>query len=51
MKTSNDQLDATVVSRDAINTFPYLEDFNSFPNCSASAVHPCNIPFSSGWTN
>ncbi|MEZ4687937.1 MAG: hypothetical protein R3B47_18305 [Bacteroidia bacterium] len=53
MKTSNDLLEdaATVISRDPINAFPYLEDFNSFPTCAASSTTPCSLPFSSGWTN
>ena len=53
MKTSNDLLEdaATIISRDPINTFPYLEDFNSFPTCVASSTTPCSLPFSSGWTN
>jgi parallel beta-helix repeat protein len=50
MKTGNDLLSnaATVVSRDAINTFPYVEDFNSFPTCFST---PCPLPAASGWTN
>ena len=53
MKTSNDIAEdaGTVISRDPINVFPYLEDFNSFPTCAASGTTPCDLPFSSGWTN
>jgi hypothetical protein len=53
LKTSNDNLDdaGTIVSRDPINTFPYVEDFNSFPTCGTGAFDPCPLPSASGWTN
>ncbi|MEZ4686480.1 MAG: right-handed parallel beta-helix repeat-containing protein [Bacteroidia bacterium] len=53
LKTSNDQIlsASTVISRNPINTFPYVETFDGFPTCTESSTTPCPLPSASGWTN